>query len=137
MRLVLLSLLVIFLLGMTYQTRNHPQIRNNKLLDRIQHPFDTRLRYRIAEVDPRFGLSENELKQISQQAIRLTSHAVIDNELSDTRRSNSKQDRQHNESHHQLDERHTTIQEKSIAITAIRSTRNKTSTHQFSPENKD
>lgn len=68
MRLVLLSLLVIFLLGITYQTRNHPQIRNNKLLDRIQHPFDTRLRYRIAEVDPRFGLSENELKQISQQA---------------------------------------------------------------------
>lgn len=68
MRLVLISLLVIFLFGMTYQTRNHPQIRHNTLLDRIQHPFDTRLRYRIAEVDSRFGLSENELKQISQQA---------------------------------------------------------------------
>lgn len=68
MRLVLLSLLVIFLFGMTYQTRNHPQIRHNTLLDRIQHPFDTRLRYRIAEVDSRFGVTENELKQISQQA---------------------------------------------------------------------
>lgn len=68
MRLVLLSLLVIFLLGMTYQNRNHPQVRYNTLLDRIQHPFDTRLRYRIAEVDPRFGLSEDELKWISQQA---------------------------------------------------------------------
>lgn len=68
MRLVLLSLMVIFLLGMTYQNRNHPQVRYNNLLDRIQHPFDTRLRYRIAEVDPRFGLSEDELKRISQQA---------------------------------------------------------------------
>lgn len=68
MRLVLLSLLVIFLLGMTYQNRNHPQVRYNTLLDRIQHPFDTRLRYRIAEVDPRFGLSEDELKRMSQQA---------------------------------------------------------------------
>ncbi|MDN5512926.1 matrixin family metalloprotease [Acinetobacter sp.] len=68
MRLVLLGLLLIFLSGMTYQTRNHPQIRYNKLLDRIQHPFDTRLRYRIAEVDSRFGLTEHELKQISQQA---------------------------------------------------------------------
>ncbi|MGB9189496.1 matrixin family metalloprotease [Acinetobacter sp.] len=68
MRLVLLSLLVIFLFGMTYQTRNHPQVRHNTLLDRIQHPFDTRLRYRIAEVDSRFGVTENELKQISQQA---------------------------------------------------------------------
>ncbi|MFH7767394.1 matrixin family metalloprotease [Acinetobacter sp. BSP-28] len=68
MRLMLLSLLVIFLLGMTYQNRNHPQVRNNNLLDRIQHPFDTRLRYRIAEIDPRFGLTEHEIKQISQQA---------------------------------------------------------------------
>ncbi|OTG57358.1 matrixin [Acinetobacter sp. ANC 3903] len=68
MRLVLLGLLLIFLSGMTYQIRNHPQIRYNKLLDRIQHPFDTRLRYRIAEVDSRFGLTEHELKQISQQA---------------------------------------------------------------------
>ncbi|WP_313036385.1 matrixin family metalloprotease [Acinetobacter sp.] len=68
MRLVLLSLLVIFLLGMTYQNRNHPQVRYNTLLDRIQHPFDTRLRYHIAEVDPRFGLSEDELKRMSQQA---------------------------------------------------------------------
>ncbi|WP_407303313.1 matrixin family metalloprotease [Acinetobacter sp.] len=68
MRFVVLCLLVMFFLLMTYQTRNHPQIRYNHLLDRIQHPFDTRLRYRIAEVDPRFGLTENELQLISQQA---------------------------------------------------------------------
>ena len=36
--------------------------------DRLTHPFDQRIRYRIAEVDPRFGLSEHELKYISQQA---------------------------------------------------------------------
>ncbi|TCB48120.1 matrixin family metalloprotease [Acinetobacter sp. ANC 4779] len=68
MRLVVLCLLVMFFLLMTYQTRNHPQIRHNTLLDRIQHPFDIRLRYRIAEVDPRFGLTVNEVQLISQQA---------------------------------------------------------------------
>jgi predicted RNase H-like nuclease (RuvC/YqgF family) len=57
-----------FVLIMSYQTRNHPQIRHNNLLDRIQHPFDTRLRYRIAEIDPRFGLSTEQLVQLSQQA---------------------------------------------------------------------
>ncbi len=45
-----------------------PQLRLNPLLDRLTHPFDQRIRYRIAEVDPRFGLSEHELKYISQQA---------------------------------------------------------------------
>ena len=68
MRLVVLCLLVMFFLLMTYQTRTHPQIRHNNMLDHIQHPFDTRLRYRIAEVDPRFGLTEDEVQLISQQA---------------------------------------------------------------------
>lgn len=68
MRFVVLCLLLMFVLIMSYQTRNHPQIRHNNLLDRIQHPFDTRLRYRIAEIDPRFGLSTEQLVQLSQQA---------------------------------------------------------------------
>lgn len=57
------------LLGLIlYQNMQQPQLRLNPLLDRLTHPFDQRIRYRIAEVDPRFGLNEHELKQISQQA---------------------------------------------------------------------
>ena len=57
------------LLGLIlYQNMQQPQLRLNPLLDRLTHPFDQRIRYRIAEVDPRFGLSEHELKYISQQA---------------------------------------------------------------------
>ena len=39
--------------------------------DRITHPFDTRLRYRIAEVDPRFKLSPEQVQSISQQAAQI------------------------------------------------------------------
>ena len=38
-----------------YQNMQQPQLRLNPLLDRLTHPFDQRIRYRIAEVDPRFG----------------------------------------------------------------------------------
>ena len=48
---------------------------SQSLLDRLTHPFDQRIRYRIAEVDPRFGLNEHELKQISQQ-IRIFGNRV-------------------------------------------------------------
>jgi len=68
MRLIVLFALLGFLGMIFYQNLQHPQLRLNPLLDRITHPFDQRIRYRIAEVDPRFNLSEVELKQISQQA---------------------------------------------------------------------
>ncbi|OTG63221.1 matrixin [Acinetobacter sp. ANC 4470] len=68
MRFIVLCISIIFVLLLTYQTRNHPQVRHNAVLDRIQHPFDIRLRYRIAEVDPRFGLSKEQVMQLSQQA---------------------------------------------------------------------
>ncbi|HQV25763.1 MAG TPA: matrixin, partial [Acinetobacter sp.] len=53
--------LIIFILWSSYQTRQHPQLKFNSLSDRITHPFDTRLRYRIAEVDPRFKLSPEQV----------------------------------------------------------------------------
>ena len=68
MRQSLLFALLGFLGLILYQNMQQPQLRLNPLLDRLTHPFDQRIRYRIAEVDPRFGLSEHELKQISQQA---------------------------------------------------------------------
>ena len=68
MRMLSLILAVIWLLLMTYQTHHHHQLRYNAVSDRLKHPFDTRLRYRIAEVDPRFGLSKQQVIQLSQQA---------------------------------------------------------------------
>ena len=63
--------LIIFILWSSYQTRQHPQLKFNSLSDRITHPFDTRLRYRIAEVDPRFKLSPEQVQSITQQATQI------------------------------------------------------------------
>ena len=63
--------LIIFILWSAYQTHQHPQLKFNSLSDRITHPFDTRLRYRIAEVDPRFKLSPEQVQSISQQAAQI------------------------------------------------------------------
>ena len=71
MRQSLLFALLGFLGLILYQNMQQPQLRLNPLLDRLTHPFDQRIRYRIAEVDPRFGLSEHELKYISQQATQV------------------------------------------------------------------
>ncbi|EOR10774.1 MULTISPECIES: matrixin family metalloprotease [Acinetobacter] len=71
MKFILLLVLVLFLLWSGYQTRQHPQLKFNSLTDRIASPLDTRLRYRIAEVDPRFKLSIEQVKSISQQATQI------------------------------------------------------------------
>ena len=71
MRFLIFSGLIIFLLGLGYQTQKHPQLKFNSLADRITHPIDTRLRYRIAEVDPRFKLSIEQVQEISQQATQI------------------------------------------------------------------
>ncbi|HJP47742.1 MULTISPECIES: matrixin family metalloprotease [Acinetobacter] len=63
--------LVFFLLWSGYQTHQHPQLKFNSLLDRITHPFDTRLRYRIVDVDPRFKLTTEQVKQLSMQATQI------------------------------------------------------------------
>lgn len=38
------------------------------ILDRVMHPLDSRVRYRIGQVDPRFGISREELAQLCRQA---------------------------------------------------------------------
>ena len=70
-RVFLMLGLAFFLLWSGYQTRQHPQLKFNSLTDRITHPLDTRLRYRIAEVDPRFKLSVEQVRAISQQATQV------------------------------------------------------------------
>mgnify|MGYP003599694586 FL=1 len=71
MNRIILIVIVGFILWSSYQTRQHPQLKFNSLSDRITHPFDTRLRYRIAEVDPRFKLSPEQVQSISQQAAQI------------------------------------------------------------------
>lgn len=71
MRSLFLVIFAVFILWFGYQTRQQPQVKFNSLTDRITHPLDSRLRYRIAEVDPRFKLSVDQVKAISQQATQI------------------------------------------------------------------
>ena len=71
MRFWILLSLIIFTAYFTIQLMMYPQLRLNPLLDRLTHPFDQRIRYRIAEVDPRFKLSPEQVQSISQQAAQI------------------------------------------------------------------
>ena len=76
MRLFLLGAIILFAILLIYQNIQHPHTRHNTALDRLQHPLDTRLRYRIAELDPRFGLSQADLLRISQEATDIWKHGT-------------------------------------------------------------
>lgn len=67
-RLLIVIFILIAVFWLNYQSREHPQLKFNTLSDRVLHPFDTRLRYRIGDVDPRFKLSIEQVRQISEQA---------------------------------------------------------------------
>lgn len=66
---IVLCFSLIFLL--MYQFFEHPQLRYNSLNDRITHPLDHRLRYRIGHVDPRFGLKPEQVKQLAFEATQI------------------------------------------------------------------
>ncbi|WP_441373676.1 matrixin family metalloprotease [Acinetobacter lwoffii] len=71
---LLLCLLVVGLIMSAYlhmQAQTHPQLRYNSLADRLTHPFDTRLRFRIDQVDSGFGLSKDQVIQLSKEAIEI------------------------------------------------------------------
>lgn len=71
MRIIVIAIVTLTILFFNYQSHTHHQLRFNSWSDRLLHPLDTRLRYQIAEVDPRFGLSKNEVIQLSQEAIQI------------------------------------------------------------------
>ncbi|WP_335952105.1 matrixin family metalloprotease [Acinetobacter beijerinckii] len=71
MNRIIVIAIVVFILWSGYQTRQHPQLKFNALLDRIIHAFDHRLRYRIADIDPRFKISIEQVQEISQQATQI------------------------------------------------------------------
>ena len=56
---------------MHMQTKAHPQLRYNSLADRLSHPFDTRLRFKVDQVDAGFGLSKEQVIQLSKEAVEI------------------------------------------------------------------
>ena len=68
MRFWLLVALIVLTAYFSMQRMMYPQLNHNSVVDRLSHPLDTRLRYRIGDVDPRFNLSQDQIKTLSQQA---------------------------------------------------------------------
>ena len=64
---VVLAILAFFII----QNKKNPHLLLNQPLDRILHPTDTRLRYRIADIDPRFNISQEKAIQLSQEAAKI------------------------------------------------------------------
>nr|WP_180060020.1 matrixin family metalloprotease [Acinetobacter sp. YH12128] len=67
----LITVGILYLAYLQFQVKSHPQLRFNSAWDRISHPFDTRLRFRVADVDPRFGLTQQQVIQLSQEAAEI------------------------------------------------------------------
>lgn len=67
-----IALLVVMVFGFfAYQTHTEPQVRHNSLSHRFLHPTDTRVRYRLGDIDPRFGLSRDEVAKITTEAVNI------------------------------------------------------------------
>ncbi|WP_180042176.1 MULTISPECIES: matrixin family metalloprotease [unclassified Acinetobacter] len=71
MRLILIIVVIVLSTWWIFQTKQHPQLKFNSISDRLLHPLDTRLRYRVADVDPRFGLSQQQVIQLSEEAAEI------------------------------------------------------------------
>jgi len=67
MRLWILLGLIIFTAYFAIQRVMYPQLTHNSVIDRITHPLDTRLRYQVGEVDPRFNISKQEVQNLAEQ----------------------------------------------------------------------
>ena len=66
-----LTIFFLALLWFSYQSHAHYQLRYNAWSDRLLHPFDQRLRFKIGQVDPRFGLTQQQVIQLSQEALAI------------------------------------------------------------------
>ena len=71
MRFWIIFALIIFTAYFAIQRMMYPQLNHNSAIDRITHPLDTRLRYRIGEVDPRFNISKEQVQNLAQQATEI------------------------------------------------------------------
>lgn len=70
MRYAFLVLLLLLIAILSYQNKQH-HTKINPVSARILHPFDDRIRYRVAEVDSRFGLTKEQVIELSKEAIQI------------------------------------------------------------------
>lgn len=63
--------MVVVLAFFAYQTHTEPQVRHNSLTHRLLHPIDVRVRYRVGDVDERFGLSHDDVKRLTHEAVMI------------------------------------------------------------------
>lgn len=75
MRILILLITLSVLSILVYQNNQH-HTKLNPTSSRVLHPFDDRIRYKIAALDPRFGLSQQELKQLTEEAIQIWTQAT-------------------------------------------------------------
>ena len=68
MRFWIVIVLILCTAYFVTQRKIHPRLMHNSMVDRIQHPLDHRLRYRIDDIDPRFNLTNHQVKQLLQEA---------------------------------------------------------------------
>ncbi len=71
MRFWILVAVILFTAYFAIQRMMYPQLNHNSTLDRMSHPLDTRMRYRIGEVDPRFHVSKTQVENLAQQATEI------------------------------------------------------------------
>lgn len=71
MRIYVLIFFSLIFFYFIYQNKKHPQVLLNSPIDRILHPTDNRLRYRISDIDPRFGISHEQAIRLSQEAANI------------------------------------------------------------------
>ncbi len=66
---IVIIVLVVFYI---YHSQSSNEVRDRRpILDRVMHPLDSRVRYRIGQVDPRFGISQQQLAQLCKEAIAI------------------------------------------------------------------
>lgn len=66
-RVVVLAL-ALLIVALLIQQQRQPQLVHNPLASRLLHPFDQRLRYRIGTVDPRFGVTPDDVEKLAASA---------------------------------------------------------------------
>lgn len=71
MRALFFALGALLFIWLFFPSQHSNKNEHRSTSDKILHPFDSRIRFRIGEVDPRFNMSQSELIQLSEDAIQI------------------------------------------------------------------
>ena len=75
LRLLILFCLLGFALLLFYQNINTPYLKHIPLQQRLLTPFDQRIHYKIGQVDPRFGLTIQDVQTLAVEATQIWQQA--------------------------------------------------------------